>query len=569
MEGPLKSFSAFTVIFISLSFLSAHTYEPDWGREARVEVGENRSNIYNIESSEEFADTVRAGFIHALHYPVSVTGLYIPYGPLINLLEAEHDNALRRFIQRATSARAGFSNEQEMYEWLGLSPYNDIDAEGIYQIPYPGGLTERPSFHMGASIVDTPRGKGLTFSCATCHSAELFGQSVIGLNNKKAQANQFFVMAKKTVPFIPSYFFQRATDATDDERDMFRETKQNLRSVGAIDPQVLGLDTSLPQVALSLSRRSRDANASKSRFYETFPRVNPLDRFVADSKPGVWWTLKYKTRWLSDGSIVEGNPILTNFLWNELGRGTDLDELKQWMEENPETIKELTAAAFATQAPRWSDFFDPVQTINLPRAKRGEKIFNQSCKECHGQYVKGWSQNNPYMSLEEKIETIEVRYHEKTPVKNVGTDPQRWMGMNHFAEDLNNLEISKWMETVVEPQEGYVPPPLNGIWARYPYFHNNSIPNLCALLTPPDQRPRVFIQGPSQNPETDFSFDCVGYPTEDEIPSSWWANSSAVFDTNRPGLRNTGHYRMLLDDEGNEKYTPSQKRDLIEYLKTL
>ena len=50
------------------------------------------------------------------------------------------------------------------------------------------------------------------------------------------------------------------------------------------------------------------------------------------------------------------------------------------------------------------------------------------------------------------------------------------------------------MNTVVEPQEGYVPPPLVGIWMRYPYFHNGSAPTLCDVVTRPSQREKVFYQ---------------------------------------------------------------------------
>lgn len=540
-----------------------------WSREFRLTPGEPRENPFSI-NQEQLDLVIKNGFIHALHYPVEVTGLLIPYDPMLHLLEENPSNPLRRLLSRITNQIAGFSTEEEFYEWLGLNPYNPPDSDGIYRIPYPGGGSNPPSYPVGATIMETEKGRGLTFSCAACHSASLFGRTVMGLPNKKSRSNQLFVKAKQTVPFIPSYFFQRSTQATNDEREMFRETKQNLRSVGAIKPQVLGLDTSLPQVALSLSRRNDDAEASKSHFYETFPRANPLEYIVADSKPGVWWTLKYKNRWLSDGSIVEGNPILTNFLWNEIGRGTDLNELKMWMKENPEVIKELTTAAFSTRPPLWGDFFDARETIDLAAAKRGEKIFNQSCMGCHGRYKKNWSlDNSDELSFEEKVKTARVFYHDKTPVKNVGTDPMRWKGMNYFAENLNRLEISKWMKTIVEPQEGYVPPPLDGIWARYPYFHNNSIPNLCALLTPPAERPRFFVQGPSENIEKDYDQNCIGYPTGEDIPHGWWDDREAIVDTRKSGLSNRGHYKMMLDDRGQEKYSQEQKKDLLEFLKTL
>jgi hypothetical protein len=40
-------------------------------------------------------------------------------------------------------------------------------------------------------------------------------------------------------------------------------------------------------------------------------------------------------------------------------------------------------------------------------------------------------------------------------------------------------------------------------------------------------------------------------------------------DTTKPGLRNTGHVKMLLDENGREKFAKDDKTDLINFLKTL
>ncbi|WP_127717119.1 hypothetical protein [Halobacteriovorax sp. HLS] len=557
----VSSILSFSILGSTASWDSA-----DWSRTATLAKGENRENIYNLEQSK-LEKLSHKGYLHALQYPVTVTGLLVPYDPLKNFLEADEVNPLRRLVTKLAKKKVGFNDMDEMYSWLGANSYNDEDATGIYRIPYPNG--EKPDFPMGVTLMETARGTGMTFSCATCHSANLFGTTVMGLTNKRVRANEFFHMAKKTVPLIPSRLFKVSTRATEDERLMFKRTKYNLNSVGVVVPQVVGLDTSLPQVALSLSRRNLDEYATKNKFLEKFPRKNELEHFVADSKPAVWWNLKYKTRWLSDGSIVEGNPILTNFLWNEIGRGTDLKKLEKWMQDNTETIKELTVAAFSTKAPRWTDFFD-VETIDLEVAKRGEVVFKKRCAECHGNYEKAWNLPNAHeLDAVELLETTLVDYHKKTPVKDVGTDPQRYQGMKYFAKRLNDLKISKWMKTTVVPQKGYVPPPLVGIWARYPYLHNNSIPNLCAFLTRADKRPKKFVQGPADNRETDFDSECVGYPVGDAIPKEWWKDKDAIFDTTKPGLRNIGHTKAFIDKDGNELLTPTQKRELIVFLKTL
>jgi cytochrome c peroxidase len=54
---------------------------------------------------------------------------------------------------------------------------------------------------------------------------------------------------------------------------------------------------------------------------------------------------------------------------------------------------------------------------------------------------------------------------------------------------------------VVEDPGGYVAPPLDGVWASAPYFHNGSVPTLWHVLNPA-KRPAVWqrtegIQGKS------------------------------------------------------------------------
>jgi mono/diheme cytochrome c family protein len=290
---------------------------------------------------------------------------------------------------------------------------------------------------------------------------------------------------------------------------------------------------------------------------------------IADSKPAVWWNLKYKNRWLSDGSIVSGNPVHTNFLWNEIGRGTDLRELETWLFENDETIRELTAAVFASRPPRYEKFFG-VGSIEIEKAKKGQKHFAMACARCHGTYTKAWDLPSAgTLSDEALLQNVKLTYHKKTPVRNVGTDPGRYLGMKEFADALNSLQISKSIGTVVEPQTGYVPPPLDGIWSRWPYFHNNSVPNLCALLTVSQKRPVTYWAGKADDKDRDFDQDCVGYPLEEKTPAAWKKDKNQFYDTRKEGLRNSGHDVGIILEDGVEIFSASEKMELIEFLKTL
>lgn len=554
-------------ILFSLVSLNARAgYDADWSDQAVIAPGTNRANIYNLDAAT-LESMKTAGYKHAMNYPVSVTGLLIPYQPLLNFFNADSNNPLKKLILQMGKNYTGFKSETELYEWLGLNQFNAPTATGIYKMPYPNG--KKDQFYVGAGLVTTSHGMGLTFSCFACHSANLFGTTVMGLTNKRPHANKFFHMARGVVPYIPNSIFKIGTKANAGEVLMFERTKKNLVSIGATVPQVLGLDTSLPQIALSLARRNEDEYATKNKMYEKFPRHNELETFIADSKPLPWWNLKYKTHWLADGSITAGNPILTNILWNEIGRGADLKELEVWMQQNKKTIDELTVAAFATEAPRWTDFF-PASSIHLERAKKGEQIFANRCQKCHGEYQKAWSAENASdLNAVEILYTTKVIYHEQTPVKNVGTDNQRAQGVKAYADSLNALAISKWMKTTVVPQDGYVPPPLVGIWARYPYLHNNSIPSLCALLTRPEKRPVTFVQGPAINPATDYDQECVGYPVGEKIPAAWRKDKEAVFVANQEGLSNLGHAKMFIGEKGEELLSADDKMNLINFLKTL
>lgn len=96
--------------------------------------------------------------------------------------------------------------------------------------------------------------------------------------------------------------------------------------------------------------------------------------------------------------------------------------------------------------------------------------------------------------------------------------------------------------------------PLNGIWATAPYLHNGSIPNLYELLLPEEMRSPTFYVGNREiNPEK------VGYVSDSEksdIPLF-------KFDTSLKGNSNKGH------QYGVKELSDEQKKELIEYLKTL
>lgn len=538
--------------------LCASATAQDWSQTS--EVTSNRKNIYELPPSE-LKETLEAGKKIAFFYPVTVSDLLIPYRPLKTFFESSPSDPVRKVLYDLARVVSPFKSMNDVFSWLGVEKFpTTLQTETPNS--FPSMSASEKLLPMGATLIHTSDGEALTFGCAACHAGDLFGVRVLGLTNRFPRSNEFFRKGKSVAPYVNSFLFKDLLRTSEGERLMMVKAKKATKWVGTKKPMALGLDTSLAQVALSLSRREKDPYATRSPHFALFPRPNKLSKLVADSKPAVWWNVKYKTRWLSDGSIVSGNPVHTNFLWNEIGRGTDLNKLEAWMKTSDAQIKALTVAVFANEAPRYEKFFGP-EAIDLGKAQRGQKHFVVSCQKCHGSYEKGWQREDAsVLSKAELLQNTKVTYHKKTPVIDVGTDPGRYLGMKEFAEDLNRLQISKSLKTVVVPQKGYVPPPLEGIWARWPYFHNNSIPNLCALLTASSARPQVYFAGKALDKNTDFDQECVGYPLGEKTPARWKLDSDYRYDTSKEGLSSIGHDMGI-------SYSSAEKLELIEFLKTL
>lgn len=552
-------------IFLSVAGTKAQAIQPTFSSDIAIpETG--RANIYELPENT-FRASIAAGRTHAVQYPVEATGILFPAKATLSVLKMNESSRGFDLIKTLLQLTSDFKNFTGFWDWLGLHPYPKEKGIGIYQAPHT--REKEMGLPMGVSLIHRRSSEGFTLSCAACHSAELFGKRVIGMTNRFPRDNLFFIKGKEVVSRVPAIGFGVLLNSTFDEMLMYGESRKRLRSVDLKRPEAIGLDTSLAQVALSMAKRAKTPLAERTVFNANHPRTTIISSVVADSKPAVWWNLKYKNRYLSDGSVVSGNPVFTNFLWNEIGRGIDIPDLEKWLEQNPKIVQELTAAVFAAESPKYTDFFGP-NSINVERAKRGQEIYAASCAKCHGSQTKNWSVDPAALQPGALItDTFQSRYFEKTPVRNVGTDSGRYLGMQALADSLNPLEFSKKFGIKIEPQKGYVPPPLDGIWARYPYFHNNSIPNLRALMTPPEHRPIAFWMGRAVDKNRDFSTRDVGYPLGSAVPAEWKEDTTYLFDTRKKGLSNVGHYEGIFRVNGVEKYTDQDKSDLIEYLKTL
>jgi mono/diheme cytochrome c family protein len=432
--------------------------------------------------------------------------------------------------RRIVLGRQAPNDLEGFYTWLGAST-----------VALPGG----EHLSVGVNTVETEYGPTISFSCGICHSQNFFGTLVFGMGSKAPRANDLFARAKTFMQDTPMILL-RPGDT--DEAALIRRAQEALHYVGARTPQALGLDTSLAQMSLSLARRAPDGAAAMLPPYAQAPRPQVLDTLRADSKPADWYPVKYKDKFGSDGGI-RGDVIMSVVLWNEVGRGTDMRDLDAWIKANPRIIADLGKLVRSAVPPRIGDFVP--DAIDAAAAKRGEPLYVANCSSCHGMNDKNWAKGT---------QTVQVRYPKPTRVYDVDTDPGRATGMAALAPQMNALDISRKYGMVLKATGGYVAPPLDGIWSRYPYLHNRSVPNLCELLKPARERIAAYYVGTTTNVATDFDSACVGYPTVN-VPWSW-RTPDRIFDTRLEGLSNGGHEIFV-------GASAKDKRDLIEYLKTL
>jgi hypothetical protein len=111
---------------------------------------------------------------------------------------------------------------------------------------------------------------------------------------------------------------------------------------------------------------------------------------------------------------------------------------------------------------------------------------------------------------------------------------------------------------------GYLAPPLDGVWATAPYFHNGSVPTIYNVLNS-KTRPTMF----TRSFKTDLdAYDAVKVGWKVQIldrgpdPALPAFERRKVYDTTRQGRGNGGH--TFGDD-----LTEEERRAVMEYLKTL
>ena len=259
--------------------------------------------------------------------------------------------------------------------------------------------------------------------------------------------------------------------------------------------------------------------------------VAKLTNHDMDAPP--WWHFRRKKMLYIDGFAEKGHRGLMQFM---LVRSNGPEKFRAWEQE----FRDVFAYLSSVQPPRYP------YRIDQPLAERGRGVFNRTCAECHGTYGDGEGYPEKLVPIAE-VGTDRVRLDALTPAHRDAYG-QSWFA--EFGKKANKSDPG-----------GYVAPPLDGIWASSPYFHNGSVPTLWHVLHP-QERPAVW-----RRTGDEFDSTRVGWQIEtfDRLPSdavfTGWKKRQH-FDTHRFGKSAAGH-------DFPDALTEDEKRAVLEYLKTL
>lgn len=376
---------------------------------------------------------------------------------------------------------------------------------GMHAAPYPNdgypmGLREAPNF-LGR--------KALATDCLLCHAGSIMGQSYIGLPNSTLDMEAMWsdLAAADGMPRRTPFHFTNVRGTTE-----------------AGGMAVFLLEVREPDLKLRTSRLN----------------LGLKDDLCED--PPAWWLLqKKKTMYHTGGSDARSVRSIMQFMMSPLNGAGTFDK------EEP-TFRDIQAYLLSLKPPKY-----PLP-IDETLAKKGEELFNKTCARCHGAYGP-----NP------------IYPNKNVPLEDIGTDATRFRGISkefglYYNKSWFAHEQSGWLadEFPARPTLGYQAPPLDGVWATAPYFHNGSVPTVADVLNS-KARPKIYTR--SFRTDKD-AYDAVrlGWKVQvlDRGPDASLPTIERrkVYDTTQPGRGNGGH-------TFGDHFTDDERKAVIEYLKTL
>jgi len=376
-------------------------------------------------------------------------------------------------------------------------------------------------------------------NCLMCHGGVFDGQLVIGLGNPVTDFTRGAGGVANGVPLTDALL--NALGLTDAEK------VELLKIVGRAN--IVAPPTMMPTIGMNpaeilavvlMVHHDRNTLAWSDTPLTPVPFLSDPEHLLT-SDPPPWWRAHKKNALFYNG-MARGDhrgtmALATSVCVDDVPRAQQVDEL----------FKDIQAFVDSVRAPAYA------RSIDAGLAAQGKTLFNRDCAGCHGTYAER-DEDETYPSL-------------LIPLDVIGTDPVvAQLGVVHAPELVAwyNASFYGQITRMVpnDPFPGYMPPPLDGIWATAPYLHNGSVPSVELVL---DSRARPRYWKRADLDSTHFDEQALGWPfTAFDAPPTGLsdADRKLVYDTTAWSQSNAGH-------TFGDHFTADERGAVIEYLKTL
>ena len=382
-------------------------------------------------------------------------------------------------------------------------------------------------------------------NCLTCHGGRFDGDIVIGLGNAAADFTTSLGGPAAAMIDIGLFSSFGLDDAETSNLDKM------LRTARAVGPytamRTIGQNPAEQLTGALIAHHDRDTLAWSDEpllpieVRDADGKLIPDARLTSDPPP--WWRAHKKHALFYNG-MARGDhrgtmALATAVCVDNLDEARRVDDL----------FRDVQAFVNSVRPPKYK------RDVDATLAARGRDVFTANCAGCHGTYADDPAddEHDTYPNLLIPLDVIGT----DTAVADIGANsPQQvdWYNGSFYGKITRAVPD--------DPFPGYVPPPLDGIWATAPYLHNGSVPTVELLLnskTRPKYWKRVDFD------DTNFDEDALGWPWE-EVPYSQADASDGekahIYDTTYWSQGNGGH-------TFGDKLNDSKRRAVIEYLKTL
>jgi len=399
---------------------------------------------------------------------------------------------------------------------LPLNLYNMVFKKENVDLLDRGGDNAKMRYDF--NVVKAYNGENIFVpNCLQCHADFFDGKLIVGLGNSTGDFTANQRLNSKALEKLLNTYLKLNPKKYEASKDFITAGE----TIGdQLFTETVGANPADRLAALLITHRDPVTLAWNEK-----PSVE-LPKQVIPSDVPAWWLLKKKNAMFYNGF---GRGDFGNFLMGSTLLTTgDTIHAKEVNGHMPDVL----AFIYSIQPPKYPG------AVDEQLATKGKIIFENTCSKCHGTY--GASGQYPNLLIPESI---------------IGTD-SFLNKSNYQYSDMVDWFNKSWFSkgdypAKLAPFNGYIAPPLDGVWITAPYFHNGSVPTIEMVLNS-TLRPTYWTR----------NFDSTKYDYQNHFQTLAAPGNKYVYNTTIPGYGNYGH-------TFGDYLTEAERKAVIEYLKTL